>query len=172
MFGGVQQADLRVVLLLLLFILLIPILALNLLVAMMADTYIDVRSAALNRWSLKQAQYVLSRQRYASLWCDPHFPKMDGGYSCQGHLDDFFTDAASKGEAEDPVENLRKSTFTEAKRAGRLAEVAVEGIGGLNDAVTMQLNEVKDALGATQRQNLEMSKMMLELSRRMNSATT
>jgi hypothetical protein len=118
MFGGVQQADLRVVLLLLLFILLIPILALNLLVAMMADTYIDVRSAALNRWSLKQAQYVLSRQRYASLWCDPHFPKMDGGYSCQGHLDDFFTDAASKGEAEDPVENLRKSTFTEAKRAG------------------------------------------------------
>jgi hypothetical protein len=48
----------------------------------------------------------------------------------------------------------------------------VEGIGGLNDAVTMQLNEVKDALGATQRQNLEMSKMMLELSRRMNSAAT
>ena len=48
----------------------------------------------------------------------------------------------------------------------------MEGIGGLSDAVTMQLNEVKDALGATQRQNLEMSKMMLELSRRMNSSTT
>lgn len=67
MFGGFGGgSDSRVMMLLLLYIMLIPILSLNLLVAMMADTYIDVRSAALNRWSLKQAQYVLSRQKYAA----------------------------------------------------------------------------------------------------------
>eukprot|EP01043_Picozoa_sp_COSAG02_P079494 COSAG02_NODE_18421_length_939_cov_2.325000_2_plen_116_part_00 len=68
MFGGFGGgSDSRVMVLLLLYIMLVPILSLNLLVAMMADTYIDVRSAALNRWSLKQAQYVLSRQKYAAL---------------------------------------------------------------------------------------------------------
>ena len=69
MFGGFGgDSDSRVMVLLLLYIMLVPILSLNLLVAMMADTYIDVRSASLNRWSLKQAQYVLSRQKYAKLF--------------------------------------------------------------------------------------------------------
>ncbi len=68
MFGGFGgSSDSRVMMLLLLYIMLVPILSLNLLVAMMADTYIDVRSASLNRRSLKQAQYVLSRQKYAEL---------------------------------------------------------------------------------------------------------
>jgi hypothetical protein len=88
---------------------------------MMADTYIDVRSASLNRWSLKQAQYILNRQGFAALLRWPtHFPVMDNGYAFSGEYDHFFTNFASSGEAEITVENLRKSTFEEAKRAGRL----------------------------------------------------
>jgi len=159
-----EVTDVRVVTLLLLFVLFMPIMALNLLIAMMADTYIDVRSAAMNRWSLAQAQYVLSRQRYAGTFVDTHFPRLDNGYECRGvKYDDFYSEAAAKGEAEDPVENLRKSTYNEAKRAGRLAEVAVEGIGGLNDAVSAQLSEITQMLQETQRANAALGAQLQQL---------
>ena len=84
----------------------------------------DVRSAALNRWSLKQAQFALSRQRVAQLFGMPtHFPRLDGGYEFEGQYEEFF----ALDSADDPSENLRMYTFNEARRAGRLAEVAVEG---------------------------------------------
>ena len=102
------------------------------------DTYVDVRSASLNRWSLKQAQYVLSRQRFAQLaGRKTHFPALDGGYKFSGKYEDFFTGDGST--TEDTEKNLRKSTFDEARRAGRLTEVAVEAIDGLNELVTTQL---------------------------------
>lgn len=66
MFGGVQEVDYRATILLVLFLLIIPVLALNLLIAMMAETYADVHSSALNRWSLKQAQYGMCREGSAS----------------------------------------------------------------------------------------------------------
>lgn len=179
MFGGFGgSSDSRVMVLLLLYILLVPILSLNLLVAMMADTYIDVRSASLNRWSLKQAQYVLSRQKYAelvgrcalllfrcaSVYPPPrplafmrllgvprrpvHFPVMDAGYAFSGHYDQFFT---GTGEEEATVENLRKATLEEARRSARLAEVAVEGIAGLTEVLSGQISELAAAVAATQR---------------------
>jgi len=133
-------SDSRIMLLLLLYILLVPIMALYLLVAMMADTYVDVRSAALNRWSLKQAEYVLSRQRFAQLaGRDTHFPKLDAGYKFSGKYSDFFTGDGSA--TEESEKNLRKSTFDEARRASRLAEVAVEAIDGLNELFTAQLEK-------------------------------
>ena len=102
---------------------------------------VDVRSAALNRWSLKQAQFALSRQRVAQLFGMPtHFPRLDGGYEFEGQYEDFF----ALDSADDPSENLRMYTFNEARRAGRLAEVAVEGIDGLNELVATQLERLEE----------------------------
>eukprot|EP01046_Picozoa_sp_COSAG06_P053000 COSAG06_NODE_9056_length_2001_cov_1.386961_1_plen_147_part_10 len=82
------------------------------------DTYVDVRSASLNRWSLKQAQYVLSRQRFAQLaGRKTHFPALDGGYKFSGKYEDFFTGDGST--TEDTEKNLGKSTLDE-ERSTRL----------------------------------------------------
>jgi hypothetical protein len=112
-----------------------------------ADTYIDVRSASLNRWSLKQAQYIQSRQKIArALGMNVHFPIMEGGYAFSGHYDHFFT---STGEEEATVENLRKSTLEEARRSARLAELAVEGIAGLNEVLSAQIEALADSMAQT-----------------------
>ena len=151
------SADARVMILLLLYILLVPIMAMNLLVAMMADTYVDVRSASLNRWSLKQAQYLLSRQRFAQLLgISAHFPKMDGGYAFTGQYEEFFTGASI--DTESFAENLRKSTFDEARRASRLAEVCVEGIEGLNEILVEQLASAEERARASEAKITAMAK--------------
>lgn len=77
-----------------------------------------------------------------------HFPVMDGGYAFSGHYDQFFT---STGEEEATVENLRKATLEEARRSARLAEVAVEGISGLTEVLSDQINELATTLASTQR---------------------
>ena len=141
MFGGVQESDSRVMFFVVIFILILPVLALNLLIAMMADTYADVRSSALNRWSLKQAQYVQSRQWLANWWTNTHCPPMPEGYSVKGRYEEFFT-GYEMGDGQDRLENLRLATFEEARRAVRLAEVAIDGIGGLNDQVHAQFAHV------------------------------
>jgi hypothetical protein len=127
-------------------------------VAMMVDTYIDVRSASLNCWSLKQAQYYLNRQGFAALLRWPtHFPVMDNGYAFSSEYDHFFTNFASSSEAEITVENLRKSKFEEAKRAGRMAELAVEGISGMNEVVSGQIAEMGEKLFETKRAHLALT---------------
>eukprot|EP01052_Picozoa_sp_SAG31_P031231 SAG31_NODE_3288_length_4459_cov_30.078440_2_plen_419_part_00 len=167
MFGGVTGGlDSRVLVLLLLFIMLIPILALNLLVAMMADTYIDVRSASLNRWSLRQARYLLSRQRFARFWTETHMPRMHGGFAFKGHYDHFFTGAAAKGDVEETVQNLRRATYDEAKRASRLSELAVESIGGLNELLAEQVRDLRASLLETKLENRRLGKHMEELIRK------
>ena len=131
----------------------------------MADTYIDVRSASLNRWSLRQAQYILSRQRFAALLGAPvHFPKLDGGYAFSGHYDDFFTQS---GEEETTVENLRKATFEESKRAGRLAEVAVDGISGLSEVLSGQIASLSEMLATSERLRRETMEQSAETQRLM-----
>eukprot|EP01043_Picozoa_sp_COSAG02_P075891 COSAG02_NODE_15859_length_1135_cov_1.755792_1_plen_87_part_00 len=68
---------------------------------------------------------------------------MDGGYAFSGHYDQFFT---GSGEEEATVENLRKATLDEARRSARLAEVAVEGITGLTDVLSAQINDLAEKL--------------------------
>lgn len=167
LFGGVQEVDTRVMVLLLLFLVIIPILAMNLLIAMMAETYMDVRSEALNRWSLKQAQYVMRRQPLAALWCHTHFPVMEAGYTCKGKFSEFFSQAVD----EDPEANLEEATYNEAKKASKLADVAVHGIGGLSEIMSNQLVEILDAqtktqkaLTATIKSNEKMQKQIQDLT--------
>eukprot|EP01046_Picozoa_sp_COSAG06_P029968 COSAG06_NODE_2820_length_6233_cov_12.699463_2_plen_198_part_00 len=75
--------------LMLLFVFVMPIVVINLLVAMMSDTYVSVWAAAYNRWSLKQAQYIFTRKHFAARWTKTHLTSTDG-YVFEGHFDEFF----------------------------------------------------------------------------------
>jgi hypothetical protein len=89
-----------------------------------------------------------NQPRCAELLLQAGASPMDGGYAFSGHYDQFFT---STGEEEATVENLRKATLEEARRSARLAEVAVEGISGLTQVLSDQINELATTLASTQR---------------------
>lgn len=62
---------------------------------------------------------------------------MPSRYACKGRYEDLSTGFVA-GEKQDPLETRRKATNDEVRRAARLAEVAIESIGGLNEAVSGQ----------------------------------
>eukprot|EP01047_Picozoa_sp_COSAG01_P017486 COSAG01_NODE_927_length_12693_cov_16.333810_10_plen_365_part_00 len=69
MFGGVGAWDhvIGVTTLTIAFVLMMPIVTMNLLIAMMSDTYTDMRANSFSEWCLVSTQYVLSRESIAKM---------------------------------------------------------------------------------------------------------
>jgi hypothetical protein len=67
-----QESDWLIMALMILFLIFGPVLALNLLIALMADTYSGVKEEAHAEWALKRVSMVLARERFC-FWKSPHF---------------------------------------------------------------------------------------------------
>ena len=66
------EDDWVIMVVMVLFLIFGPVLALNLLIALMADTYSGVQEEAEAEWAMKRAHHVLFRENWV-WWTSPHF---------------------------------------------------------------------------------------------------